>query len=103
MKTHGEQMQQLSVATVLLRYGEIQRLAGRVADQPALGRPEKAGAGDVNAEVPEQFFLMQDNLRRSAKALAAAAAKEDDAGIARGFGDVSTSCISCHAQFLRKQ
>ena len=101
MVSHGENMENLQWATLMLDYESIETLAGWIGTRPRFAR---AGAGQedtVNYALPEGFFAFQDQLRESAQALARAAEARDDAAIASAYGRMTQTCIGCHSLYLR--
>jgi cytochrome c556 len=103
MLRHGDDMGDLTVAVLMLEYDLTQALAGAMADEPKLGRPAPGETGTLNALLPNQFFVQQDALAASAKALSEAASKRDDARIAAAFGEVAKACVSCHSAYLNAE
>ena len=63
MVRHGRDMLALVEAVLLLDRETAQRLAGEIAAEPRLTRPIAGGADDVNAALPERFFVLQDELK----------------------------------------
>lgn len=100
MMNHRADMQELTLAAVLLQYPKAAAAATRIANEPRLVRPIAGGENDVNAAIPERLFVLQDELRLKAQALAAAAEKKDDAALARSYAELSGTCIGCHSSFL---
>ncbi len=101
MRRHGEDMVQLVMAVTLLQRERARSLANEIATEPRLTRPIAGGEDDVNAGLPLQLFTLQDDLRLKAKALAEAAAKGDDSGLAKSFGRMTETCVACHSAFLK--
>ena len=103
MTRHGDDMGDLTVAVLMLEYDLTQVLAVTMADEPKLGRPAPGEKGTLNALLPSGFFIQQDALAASAKALAAAAEKRDDVGIAASFSEVAKACVGCHSAYLNAE
>ncbi len=103
MLRHGDQMGALSVAVVLLDYEVVRLLAGRMADEPVLGRPIPGDDKSLNALLPKSFFVHQDELSASARALAEAATHNDDAKLLVAFHRVTSSCVGCHSAYLHEE
>ena len=79
MRRHVEDLAQLNRAVVALDFSTTQQLADQIASEPKLGRPLQQDATELNSQLPERFFLLQDDLQRSARDLANAAQARDDA------------------------
>ena len=101
MHNHGRDMLGLVQGVTLLRYENTRLLATRIASEPRLVRPIAGGDNDLNAALPEQLFVLQDELRNQARNLAEAARKEDDAELARAFARVTETCVACHSAYLK--
>jgi hypothetical protein len=98
MGRHAEQMSTLVTQVVVLDYDGVGRTAGEMFDEPGLARPI---AGDeLNGLLPERFFVLQDGLRAQARQLVAAATQHDADRLAGVFGELTRTCISCHAVYL---
>ncbi len=100
MKRHGNDMLAMLRSVLLLDHDTTQRLASELAAEPRLTRPIAGGADDLNAALPERFFVLQDELRSRALDLAAAAQKSDDVKLAARLGEVTATCVSCHSVYL---
>jgi hypothetical protein len=101
MQNHGRDMQELVRSVILLRYKNAQELAQKIAAEPRLVRPIVGGENDLNAALPEQLFVLQDELRNQARGLAEAAGKENSVELSAAFGRVTETCISCHAAYSK--
>lgn len=100
MVRHGRDMLALVEAVLLLDRETTQRLAAEIAAEPRLTRPIAGGADDVNAALPERFFVLQDELKSRAADLAEAARSSDDTKLAARLGEVTQTCVSCHSTYL---
>jgi cytochrome c556 len=100
MARHGKDMLSMVQAVLFLDHETTQRLASEVAAEPRLTRPIAGGEDDLNAALPERFFVLQDELRSRAQALAEAAKTADDASLARRLGELTQTCVSCHSAYL---
>lgn len=101
MQNHGRDMQDLVRHVILLRYKSASELAQKIASEPRLVRPIVGGENDLNAALPEQLFVLQDELRNQSKHLADAAAKENSEELSAALGRVTETCISCHSAYLK--
>lgn len=99
MGRHGGDVAELTTAVVLLRYEVAADAAPRIANEPRLVRPVVGGEDDLNAAIPERFFVLQDQLRDKAQRLAIQARQQSPAEMADGFGQLTGTCVSCHASF----
>lgn len=101
MKRHGQDMLSLVQAVLFLDHQSTQRLASEVAKEPRLTRPIAGGADDVNAALPERFFVLQDELRSRALDLQQAAQGPDNAQLAVRLGEMTQTCVNCHSTYLQ--
>ncbi len=95
MKNHNKDMKDLSVAVVMVKMGDVQRLSQDIANEPRLDR-----AVGLATKLPPRFFELQDQLRKSAQELADAGKEEDAVLILEKYQEVVGHCVSCHATFL---
>jgi hypothetical protein len=100
MQRHGRDQSRLVTAVTLLQRDVVKSIATDIAEEPRLVRPLAEGRDDLNAALPERFFVLQDALRLRAKDLAAAAAQKDDVALAKSFGSLVEVCVTCHATYL---
>ncbi len=98
MQRHGEQLGNLVSRVVVLDYDGAARTAGEIYDEPTLARP--LTGDELNAVLPERFFVLQDELRGEARRLVAAAARRDSAQLSQEFSVLTKTCISCHDLYL---
>lgn len=103
MQRHGADTLALLQSVLLLDHPTVQRLATEVATEPRLTRPIAGGEDDLNAALPERFFVLQDELRSRALDLAEAAKKPDNAQLSDRLGELTKTCVSCHATYLEPQ
>ena len=99
MVSHARDMNELTSAIMLLRYPEIRDDALRLAGDASLSRPLTADATELNAALPEKFFLYQDALRLEGKTLAEAAERQQPFDVADSYGRLSQVCVRCHATY----
>jgi hypothetical protein len=100
MMRHGDQMSQLVIAVTLLQRERVRSIANDIAAEPRLVRPMPGEEDALNAALPNQLFVYQDELRLRTQALAAAAERPNDPALAQAFGRVTETCVSCHSSFL---
>ncbi len=100
MQSHGRDQSRLVIAVTLLERDVVKSIATDVANEPRLVRPTPEARDELNAALPERFFVLQDALRLRAKDLAAAAENKDDAALAKAFGQLVETCVSCHSAYL---
>ncbi|MFZ5469106.1 MAG: cytochrome c [Myxococcota bacterium] len=101
MARHGQDVSELLFAVTLLRYDQAADAAMRIASEPRFVRPIVGGEGDLNAALPERFFVLQDEARTRAQALARAAKAKDDRALAQSFGRLTETCVGCHSAYLK--
>ncbi|MFZ5446973.1 MAG: hypothetical protein ACOZQL_43750 [Myxococcota bacterium] len=100
MARHGRDMLSLVQSVLFLDRETTQRLAAELAAEPRLTRPIAGGEDDLNASLPERFFVLQDELRSRALALSDASKKADDVALAARLGELTQTCVSCHSAYL---
>lgn len=103
MERHGQDARDLMFAVTLLQYGAAKDSAQRISSEPRLVRPIAGGEDDLNALLPERFFVLQDEARSRAQAVATAAEKKDDKALADSYGRLVETCVSCHSSYLNRQ
>jgi hypothetical protein len=99
MVDHARDMRELMSAIMILDYPAIHGEALAIADNSNLSRPLTADATELNSQLPESFFLYQDQVRRDARTLAAAADRLNPFDTATSYGRLSESCVRCHAVY----
>ncbi len=100
MQRHGADTLALLQAVLLLDHPTTQRLATELAAEPRLTRPIAGGEDDLNAALPERFFVLQDELRSRALDLAEASKQPDNTKLSERLGELTRTCVSCHATYL---
>ncbi len=100
MRRHVEDLAQLNRAVVALDFSTTQQLADQIASEPKLGRPLQQDATELNSQLPERFFLLQDDLQRSARDLANAAQARDDARVSSAHAAMTQTCVACHRAYV---
>jgi cytochrome c556 len=99
MASHGRDMNDLVSAIMVLDYLRIEQRGDQIADDVALARPVSHDATELNAALPEKFFVHQDKVKVEARALAAAARAHDPYRVAEQYGRLSEGCVRCHADY----
>jgi len=99
MASHAEDMSDLVSAIMLLEYSRIITRADKIAGDVNLARPTSQDATQLNAALPEKFFVRQDALKAAARALGEAARSGNPYRVADAYGRVSETCVRCHADF----
>jgi hypothetical protein len=99
MASHARDMGQLVSAIMLLRYPAIAQQADAIAADVNLSRPIANDATELNSSLPEKFFVYQDDLKASARILAAAARELAPYRVASAYGRLSEGCVQCHADY----
>jgi hypothetical protein len=103
MERHGQDARDLMFSVTLLQHEVAKAVAQRIASEPRLARPIVGGEDDLNALLPERFFVLQDESRTRAQAVAAAAEKKDDKALAESYGRLVETCVACHSSYLNRQ
>jgi hypothetical protein len=99
MASHARDMGDLMSAIMILRYREIEERANDIANESQFARPLTNDATELNAALPEKFFVYQRELRVLAASLATAAHALDAFKVASAYGQVSETCVKCHATY----
>jgi cytochrome c556 len=99
MAAHARDMGELVSAIMLLEYDGIAARADKIAGDVSLSRPTTKDATELNASIPEMFFVRQDDLKAAARNLADAARARNPYRVAEAYGRVSETCVRCHADF----
>jgi cytochrome c556 len=103
MVSHVRDMSDLVSAIMVLDYPGIAERAEAIASDVNFSRPITGDATELNAALPEEFFVRQDELRARARALAAAARAPDAPRVAAEYGHLAEGCVRCHADFRPRQ
>jgi hypothetical protein len=99
MASHAQDMSQLVSAIMLLQYSEIITRGDKIAGDVNLGRPTSNDATELNASIPEKFFVRQDDLKAAAHNLATAGRTANPYLVAEAYGKLSENCVRCHADY----
>jgi hypothetical protein len=99
MASHARDMGELVSAIMLLEYPNIVRRADQIVADVNLSRPVTSDATELNASLPERFFVRQDDLKAAARGLGDAARALEPYRVANGYGKVSEACVRCHADY----
>jgi cytochrome c556 len=99
MASHARDMNDLVLAIMTLDYLRIQQRGDQIADDTSLSRPLTQDATELNASLPENFFVHQDKVKMEARALADAARARDPYRVAEQYGRLSEGCVRCHADY----
>jgi hypothetical protein len=102
MERHGQDARELMFSVTLLQYDVAKGAAQRIASEPRFVRPIAGGEDDLNALLPERFFVLQDESRTHAQAVAMAAEKKDDKALAESYGRLVQTCVACHSAYLHR-
>jgi hypothetical protein len=102
MARHVRDMSELERAIIVIDLANAAQIADRIAAEPLLSRPLSSDATELNAQLPEQFFILQDQLRVEAHELTAAARSGDLDRTAQSYGRLARGCLACHAVYLRQ-
>ncbi|MGZ3404931.1 MAG: hypothetical protein ACXVAN_00700 [Polyangia bacterium] len=100
MQHHGAAMTELLATVVLLDYEGTERAAHEIATEPRLARPTSMDATQLNARLPERFFVLQDQLHTRAAQLESAATARDPGRLADSYGQLTETCVACHSVYL---
>lgn len=103
MEGHGRDQARLVTAVTLLEREKVKAIADDLAAEPKLVRPRVGARDELNSALPERFFVLQDALQQRARALAEAAEKKDDVALAKSFGQLVETCVTCHSVFRNRE
>jgi cytochrome c556 len=99
MASHARNMNDLVSAIMVLDYLRIEQQSDQIADDVSLSRPVTHDATELNASLPEKFFVHQDKVKVEARALADAARAHNPYRVAEQYGRLSEGCVRCHADY----
>jgi hypothetical protein len=101
MHAHGGGMLELTSEVTQLQYDDAAATAQRILAEPRMARPLGNDASELNAQLPERFFALQDELHDRVQAIARAARAHDPDGSAEAMGETMRTCVHCHDAYLR--
>jgi cytochrome c556 len=99
MGFHAREMGRLMEAVMILDYPTVEAGAEAIGADVRLARATTQDATELNAALPERFFLLQEELRVHARSLAEAARREDAFSVADAYGRLSQTCVRCHGVY----
>jgi hypothetical protein len=99
MASHARDMGELVSAIMLLEYPKIADRANMIVADVNLSRPLTGDATELNASLPEKFFVRQDDLKAAARGLEDAAKALEPYRVADAYGKLSEACVRCHADY----
>jgi hypothetical protein len=99
MKGHARDMSDLIAAIMVLDYPTIAGRSRAIASDVNLSRPLRGDATELNAALPEKFFVRQDELKAAARTLERAAQELEPNAVASAYGRLSEACVRCHADY----
>jgi hypothetical protein len=99
MAAHARNMNDLVSAIMVLDYLRIEQQSDQIAADVSLSRPVSQDATELNASLPEPFFVHQDKVKLEARALSDAAKARDPYRVAEQYGRLSEGCVRCHADY----
>jgi hypothetical protein len=99
MASHARDMGELVSAIMLLEYPNIAVRADKIVSDVNLSRPITGDATELNASLPEKFFVRQDDLKTAAHGLSDAARALEPYRVADAYGKLSEACVRCHADY----
>jgi cytochrome c556 len=90
---------ELEHAVIFLDLLKAANLADHIAGEPTLARPSGNDANELNAQLPERFFQLQDDLKVNAARLATAARGYNIDDLAQAHAQVVRTCVACHGVY----
>jgi hypothetical protein len=102
MRGHADQMAILFWSVVFLDDIGVAEIGDAIANEPKLARPLSPSEDTLNAMLPADFFVLQDELAERAKALITVATTigHDATAIGKAYGDLATTCVKCHDKYM---
>jgi hypothetical protein len=100
MLEHGDNMESLLWTALMLDHQTTELMARQILGQPRMSRPTPAAGETLNDSLPPRFFELQDALYEHAEDLRRAAEARDDMGMARAYGKLAETCVTCHSLYL---
>jgi hypothetical protein len=100
MIEHGDNMESLLWTALMLDHETTELMARQILGQPRMSRPTPAAGETLNDSLPPRFFELQDALYEHAEDLRRAAGARDDIGMARAYGKLAETCVTCHSLYL---
>lgn len=100
MERHGRDTATLFLAVVTLQRVVVAELAKDLAAEPRIVRPLPDSMDDLNAALPERFFVLQDELRDRARDLEKAALVGTDDELSARMASLTQTCVACHSAYL---
>jgi hypothetical protein len=94
MRDHGQTATDLLFAVILLDNEGTQRIADRMAREPAPGPHDVRNEELLHREFPETFFDFETSLRASAMTLSAAAKQGDAEAVAKQYSALVGTCVN---------
>jgi len=89
-------------SALMLDYPAAERAASVIAGSTPVPRAIYRNAGE-DPHLPGEFHQYERQLRQRAKRLARAAREQNSRAVARAYGAMTETCVSCHALFVEPQ
>jgi len=99
MASHAGDMSTLVSAIMILDYPRIAERAAAIASDANLARPLSDDATELASSIPSSFFDYQDELKVRARTLEEAARQQAAFRVADAYGQLSQTCVRCHAVY----
>lgn len=100
MIEHGDNMESLLWSALMLDHKTTEIMARQILGQPRMSRPTPAAGETLNDWLPARFFELQDAMYEHAEELRRAAEARDEVGMARAYGKLAETCVTCHSVYL---
>jgi hypothetical protein len=100
MHVHARAALQLVSTVTVLDWDGAAAAAAELLAEPRVARPVGNEAADLNARLPDRFFVLQDELRDRVQAVDRAAKARDADGLADAFAATAKTCVHCHDAYL---
>lgn len=98
MASHARDMGELTSAIMILDYGRIETTAHALAYDVGVVPPE-SGAATPHEVTPRKLLELEEDLRKQALVLYRAAQFTSALDVADAYGELSKTCVRCHAVY----
>jgi hypothetical protein len=101
MRLHADDLAMIRHAIAGGDHDQLALAAHALIAKPRLARATPTMPDTINAELPEQFFVLQDRMLEAGRRLETAATSRDDRAIDGAYDDLQSTCVACHTLYRR--
>lgn len=98
MLWHAIDLQELIGSVIRLDFETARTVAKSIAADSGVTRSVEEEEKDLKSGLPDVFFTRQAELKLVSARLASSLARRDTAAISRGIGELTATCVRCHAE-----